>query len=261
MADTLHSRGDVRLAVEGGVATVTFDRPEARNAMTFEMYRQLGEICDTLEAAPDLRAIVFRGKGAAFVAGTDISEFTAFERGEDGVTYEERIDATIRRVEALPAPTLAVVDGAAMGGGLVITAACDLRIVTPEARFGVPIARTVGNCLSQANVARLVRAFGEGPAKQMLLLSLALDGETVHRLGFATACVPADALEDEVARTVDRLCKAAPLTIGACREMFRNLLGDVPDDAATIARIYGSRDFREGVDAFLGKRKPVWSGS
>ncbi|WP_289155024.1 enoyl-CoA hydratase [uncultured Salipiger sp.] len=261
MADTLHSRGNVRLAVEGGVATVTFDRPEARNAMTFEMYRQLGEICDQLEAAPDLRAIVLRGKRAAFVAGTDISEFTAFERGEDGVTYEERIDATIRRVEALPATTLAVVDGPAMGGGLVITAACDLRIVTPEARFGVPIARTVGNCLSQANVARLVRAFGEGPAKQMLLLSLALDGETVQRLGFATACVPADALEDEVARTVDRLCKAAPLTIGACREMFRNLVGDVPDDATTIARIYGSRDFREGVDAFLGKRKPVWSGS
>ena len=223
------------------------------------MYRQLGEICDTLEARSDLRAIVFRGRGGAFVAGTDISEFTAFEGGQDGVAYEAKIAATIARVEALPAPTVAVIEGAAMGGGLVISTACDLRIVTPQAKFGVPIARTVGNCLSQANVARLVRSFGLAPAKSMLLLSQALDGETVHRLGFATACVAPEALEDEVARTVDRLCKAAPLTIGACREMFSNLVPGTPDDAETIARIYGSNDFREGVDAFLSKRKPEFS--
>ena len=261
MADTLRSHGNVALAIEGAVATVTFDRPEARNAITFEMYRQLGDICDTLDATPGLRAIVFRGNGGAFVAGTDISEFTAFEGGADGVAYEARIARNSARVESLPAPTLAVIEGAAMGGGLVIATACDLRIVTPEARFGVPIARTVGNCLSQANVARLVRAFGVGPAKTMLLLSQALDGETAHRLGFATACVAPGALEDEVARSLDRLCKAAPLTIAACREMFANLEPETPDDAAIVARIYGSKDFREGVDAFLSKRKPEWSGS
>ncbi|MDO6587397.1 enoyl-CoA hydratase [Salipiger sp. 1_MG-2023] len=261
MADTLRSHGRVALLIEGAVATVTFDRPEARNAITFEMYRQLGDICDRLEATPGLRAIVFRGKGGAFVAGTDISEFTAFEGGQDGLAYEDKIAATIARVEALPAPTLAVIEGAAMGGGLVITTACDLRIVTPEARFGVPIARTVGNCLSQANVARLVRAFGVGPTKTMLLLSQALGGETAYRLGFASACVSPEALEEEVSRTVDRLCKAAPLTIAACREMVAKLEPETPDDAQTVARIYGSKDFREGVDAFLSKRKPEWSGT
>lgn len=261
MADTLLSRGSVNLDIADGTATVTFDRPQARNAMTFEMYRRLGGICDALEARDDLRAIVFRGAGAAFVAGTDISEFTAFESGADGVAYEARIDAAISRIEALPAPTLAVVDGPAMGGGLVIAAACDLRIVTPRARFGVPIARTVGNCLSSANVARLVRAFGEGPAKTMLLLSQALDGETAHRLGFAAACVPADALEEALERQLDRLREAAPLTVATCREMFRQLAPSAPDDSDLVRRVYGSRDFREGVAAFLDKRKPVWSGA
>lgn len=254
-------RGNVSLRIEGAVAHVTFDRPTARNAMTFFMYTRLGEICDQLEPRNDLRAIVFRGAGGSFVAGTDISEFTAFSGGQDGVAYEERIDATVSRLGRLPAPTLAVIEGAAVGGGLVIAASCDLRIVTPAAKFGVPIARTVGNCLSAANIARLVRAFGDGPARQMLLLSVFLDGATVHRLGFATECVEPDWLEAEVARQIARLCEAAPLTVNACRELFGRIETVAPPDDDVIERVYGSHDFHEGVQAFLGKRKPEWTGS
>lgn len=252
--------GDVTLQIDGPVAHVTFDRPSARNAMTFAMYARLNEICDDLEQRRDLRAIVFRGAGGAFVAGTDISEFTQFAGGDDGVSYEARIDETLSRLTRLPAPTLAVIDGAAVGGGLAISAACDLRIVTPRARFGVPIARTVGNTLSASNIARLVRAFGDGPVRQMLLLSTLLDGETVHRLGFASACVPETELEAEAARQTARLCEAAPLTIQACRDLLGRLTDTAPDDRDVIARIYGSHDFREGVSAFTQKRKPEWRG-
>lgn len=256
----MSDRGDVSLRIEGPVAHVTFDRPAARNAMTFAMYEKLGQVCDKLEARDDLRAIVFRGAGSAFVAGTDISEFTAFSGGQDGVGYEDRIDATLDRLTHLPAPTLAIIDGAAVGGGLAIAAACDLRIVTPRARFGVPIARTVGNCLSAANLARLVRAFGDGPIRQMLLLSELLDGETAHRLGFASACVAEDRIDEEVERQITRLTEAAPITIAAVRDLLGRLQSAIPGDRDVIAQVYGSDDFREGVSAFLAKRKPEWAG-
>ncbi|MFD1881266.1 enoyl-CoA hydratase [Paracoccus pacificus] len=259
MADAPHT-GDVSLRIDGPVAHITFDRPAARNAMTFAMYGRLGAICDQIGTRSDLRAIVFRGAGGAFVAGTDISEFTAFKGGADGVAYEDRIDAALSALTRLPAPTLAIIDGAAVGGGLAIAAACDLRIVTPTAKFGVPIARTVGNTLSAANIARLVRAFGDGPVRRMLLLSEFLDGTTVNALGFASACVPPEALEAEAARQIARLCEAAPLTIAACRALFGRLSENTPDDGDIIARVYGSEDFAEGVAAFLAKRKPEWRG-
>lgn len=260
MSKTDTAKGDVTLCIDGPVAHVTFDRPSARNAMTFAMYARLRDIFGQLAARDDLRAIVFRGAGGAFIAGTDISEFTAFTDGHDGVTYEEQIDATLSALTQLPAPTLAVIDGAAVGGGLAIAAACDLRIVTPSAKFGVPIARTVGNCLSAANIARLTRAFGDGPVRRMLLLSEFLDGETVHQLGFASACVAADHLNAEADRQIMRLCEAAPMTVAACREIFNRLSTSTPDDSDIIARVYGSSDFAEGVAAFLAKRKPEWSG-
>ena len=253
------AKGDVTLRIEDAVAHVTFDRPEARNAMSFAMY-DLAGICDRLEAQRDLRAIVFRGAGAA-VAGTDISEFTAFEDGADGVAYEDRIDATLSRLSGFPAPTLAVI-GAAVGGGLAIAAACDLRIVTPEAKFGVPIARTVGNCLSAANIARLVRAFGDGPVRQMLLLSRFLDGVTVHRRPPpAPACRRGgERGRAEAERQIARLCEAAPITLAACREILGRIEAGPPQDRDIIERVYGSRDFREGVGAFLAKRRPRWRG-
>lgn len=250
----------IALAIREGVAHVTFDRPEARNAMSFAMYRRLGAICVQLETGPRPHAIIFRGAGGAFVAGTDIGEFTAFESGSDGVAYEQMIEKAITRLESLPAPTMAVIDGPAIGGGLVIAAACDLRLITPASLFGVPIARTVGNCLSAANIARLVRAFGDGPARQMLLLSKLLDGTTVHRLGFSVECVEPDQLEAEAERVIATLSAAAPLTIDGCRELFRRITPEVPEDSDVVDRVYGSADFREGVRAFLDKRRPQWSG-
>ena len=193
--------GEVRYARDGEIATVIFDRPAARNAMTWRMYEQLGEACAQIRREDALRVAVFRGAGGkAFIAGTDIAQFRAFRGGDDGIAYEEKMEAILASVETLPVPTLAVIEGFAIGGGLAIAAACDIRIATPGSRFGVPIARTLGNCLSIANYARLVAALGASRAKRMLLLAENLSADigvigmhpralsAVIRLDLPTAC-------------------------------------------------------------------------
>src|SRR5262245_45897328 len=148
------SEGEVRYSRKGEIATVLFDRPAARNAMTWRMYDQLTDICGHLRMERDVRVVVFRGVGGkAFIAGTDIAQFRSFTSGEDGIDYEKRMEGYVSGVETLPMPTLAVVEGFAIGGGLAIALACDLRIAAPESRFGVPVARTLGNCLSMTNYA------------------------------------------------------------------------------------------------------------
>ncbi|MDB5531309.1 MAG: enoyl-CoA hydratase [Devosia sp.] len=253
------SEGRVTLSIEGAVATVLFDHPEAYNAMTFAMYAQLAEACTKIAATPSLRAVAFRGKGKAFVAGTDIREFLDFAGAEDGLAYEQRIEAGIAQIEALPVPTVAIIDGAAMGGGLVIAAACDLRLVSTRARFGVPIARTVGNCLSARNVARLVDSFGLGAVRAMLLLAQILQPVQAVTTGFALEVVEPDVIDFRAAELLTALVANAPLSIAAAREAIR-LAARGGDDTDMIRRVYGSADFKEGVRAFIDKRAPVWTG-
>lgn len=253
--------GTVRLDVADGVATVVFDRPQSHNAMTFAMYEQLGAAIGRVGADPSVRAVVLRGSGNAFVAGTDIAEFTALHSAEDGVVYEARIEVAIAAIEALPMPTLAVVEGAAMGGGLIIAGGCDLRLVTPSARFGAPIARTVGNCLSARNTARLVAAFGASRARRILLLAETVDAETAAACGFALPVVARDALEARLAELLGTLKAHAPITMRVAKEaMRRHLSPPDPLDDDLVRLAYGSDDFREGVAAFLAKRPPKWIG-
>ena len=153
--------GAVHLLIEGPIASVVFDRPQARNAMTWAMYERLMAICTQLQTNASVRVVTFCGAGGeAFVAGTDIAQFQHFKSGDDGVAYERQIDHCIGLLEALPMPTVALVEGWAIGGGLAIATACDFRIATVGARFGVPIAKTLGNCLSVGNLARLTQALG-----------------------------------------------------------------------------------------------------
>ena len=255
------SEGRVHYSKSNGVASVVFDRPEARNAMTWAMYAELATACDAIASDPEVRVAVFRGAGGAFVAGTDIQQFTAFSSGEDGIAYERKIEASIGQIERLPKPAIAVVQGVCVGGGLAIAMACDFRIATPDARFGVPIARTLGNCLSVGTVARLVSHFGPGRTKRILMLAEAISAEEAQSCGFVSAMAAPGTLEEKVDGMCRRLIGHAPLTMYAAKESVRRIAAErLPEGDDLIRKIYGSADFKEGVEAFLAKRTPDWKG-
>jgi enoyl-CoA hydratase/carnithine racemase len=256
------SDGEVRYVRDGAVATVIFDRPAARNAMTWRMYQQLGEACARMQQEEGLRVAVFRGAGGkSFIAGTDIAQFQDFRTGEDGIAYEEKMEITIGGIEALPIPTLAVVEGFAIGGGLAIAAACDLRIATPGSRFGVPIARTLGNCLSAANIGRLSALIGATRLKEIIFTARLIEAEEAAGIALLHEVVEdLPALErraDELARLI---AGHAPLTLRATKQALLRAQPKPAEDEDLILMCYQSRDFREGMDAFLNKRQPQWTG-
>ena len=257
------SSGRVHLSISDGVASILIDRPEARNAMTWSMYEELAQICAQIATDPQIRVATFRGAGGeAFVAGTDIEQFHAFNSGEDGIAYEKKIDERIGQIERLPMPTVAIVEGWAIGGGFAISAACDFRIATPQASFGVPIARTLGNCLSIANTARVVAAFGVARAKRMLLLAETIGAEEAKDCGFVTEIADAAELDAKAPALCALLAKNAPVTMRVSKEAIRRVIAEgLPQGDDLIRACYGSRDFKIGVDAFLDKKKPVWTGS
>ena len=251
---------------DGPIATLTFNRPEARNAMTWEMYEALVAACDRVDAAASLRVLVFRGAGGkAFVAGTDISQFQNFRNRDDGLKYEERLDAVLDRLERVTKPTIAQVEGVAAGGGCAIALTCDLRVATPEATFGIPIARTLGNCLSGASYSRLLDVMGPGAVKDMLFTGRLIPGAEALALGIVNRLVPAGDIEKTVRALAAEIAANAPLTLRATKEMIRRVLAKrrlAPgEDADMVEMCYTSADFREGVTSFLAKRKPSWSGS
>jgi enoyl-CoA hydratase/carnithine racemase len=254
--------GAVHLQVEDSVASVTFDRPEARNAMTWAMYERLRAICEQLHGDPAVRVVRFQGAGGeAFVAGTDIAQFASFASGDDGIAYERQIDATIQLLANLPKPTVAVVQGWCIGGGLAIASACDFRIATPGSKFGVPIARTLGNCLSIANVAGLIAAFGRPRVQRLLLLADMVGVEEAQSCGYVLETVAAEGIEAAAQKLCTKLGSLAPVTQQVSKEELNRLMRhNLPEAEDLIHRTYGSADFREGVQAFMGKRPPVWQG-
>jgi enoyl-CoA hydratase/carnithine racemase len=233
----------------GPAAWVTFNRPEAHNAMTFEMYERLFSCCERADAADEVRVLVLRGAGGkAFVAGTDIRQFLDFSGGEDGLEYERTIDRIVGRLERVRKPTIALVDGFAMGSGLALAAACDLRICSPAAVFGLPIAHTVGNCLSMENYARLAALLGEPRVKDIVFTARRIEASEALAVGFATEVV--DDAEARVAELCDLLASHAAMTMWATKEALRRLR-PVPDGDDLVREVYGSAEFRERVEAFL----------
>jgi enoyl-CoA hydratase/carnithine racemase len=235
----------------GPAAWVTFNRPEAHNAMTFEMYEALLEHCERADADDDVRVLVLRGAGEkAFVAGTDIRQFTEFSSPDDGLRYEATIDRIVGRLETVRKPTIALVHGFAMGSGLALAAACDLRICTPAAKFGLPIARTVGNCLSMQNYARLAALLGEARVKDIVFTARPVDADEALAIGLATEVVTG--AEERVADLCDLLASHAAVTMRVTKEALRRLR-PVPDGDDLVREAYGSEEFRERVRLFLSR--------
>ena len=249
----------------GPLATLTFNRPDARNAMTWEMYQALVDACDHVDRAGEIRVLILRGAGGkAFVAGTDIAQVQNFNDREDGVKYVERLDAVLDRLERVSKPTIALVQGVAAGGGCAIALTCDLRVVTPESTFGMPIARTLGNCLSAATFGRLVDLLGPARVKDLLFTGRFVSTDEAHALGIVTRIAAAADIDRVVSDLALEIAGNAPLTLRATKEILRRLMAkrrlDPGADSDIVEMCYTSQDFREGVTAFLAKRKPEWSG-
>ncbi len=254
---------ELLFAVDAGVGTVTFNRPSARNALTFGMYQRLQDICEGIDPGGSVKVLVLTGAGdRAFAAGTDISQFREFSTAEDAMAYEQRIDAVLSALERCPVPTIAALAGACTGGGAGIAAACDLRIATHDLRFGFPIARTLGNCLSAANLARLSALLGAGRVREVIFTSRLVGAQEALTLGLVSELVnDHDELMGRAKALALQLMAQAPLTLRATKEALRRLgCADQVEDQDLIVMCYTSDDFREGLEAFLGKRKPNWTG-
>jgi enoyl-CoA hydratase len=243
-----------------GIGHITLNRPQARNALTFPMYERLAEIA----AAPgDVRALIIIGSGEkAFAAGTDINQFRAFTGADDAIAYEARIDRVLGAIERCPVPTIAAIASACTGGGAAIAAACDLRIAAANARFGFPIARTLGNCLSISNIARLSALVGPARVTEMIFTARLFSADEALSIGLVTEMLPDHAaLQVRAAELATTLAGHAPLTMRATREALRRFRDNLPPDEDLIRLCYTSQDFKEGMDAFLTKRTPVWRGA
>jgi enoyl-CoA hydratase/carnithine racemase len=250
--------------VEGAAGIVTFNRPAAHNALTFAMYDRLGEICAGLPADGPVKALIVTGAGGrAFGAGTDISLFRDFRSAEDGLAYEARMEGMFARLERCPVPTIAAIPGICTGGAAVIAAACDLRIATRNLRFGFPIARTLANNLSAANIARVAMLTGIGRAMDMLLTTRLIEAEEAFAIGLVSELLDTpEALMVRARSLAAQMATQAPLTMRAGKEAVRRMREKFAavDDEDLIALCYGSADFREGLDAFLAKRPPRFEG-
>jgi enoyl-CoA hydratase/carnithine racemase len=254
--------GKVHLTRAGRLATVVLDNRGVRNALTTAMYDQLREICLELAADRGLRLVVLRGAGGAFAAGTDVADLLAIRNGPDGVAYEGEITRVLDAVRAVPVPVVALVEGPAVGGGLAIVACCDLVYATPDARFGAPVALTLGNCVSPATTARIRAAMGRALATELLLTGRLATAEEALSAGLVRAIVEPAELDDVIADLLARVSRCAPLSLAAAKELGRRLddqAGAVEHDDV-YARVYGSADFAEGVRAFLEHRPPLWRG-
>ncbi len=251
--------------VRDGIGFVTLNRPQARNALTFPMYERLAAICGEIAKDNAIRALVITGAGdKAFAAGTDISQFTNFRTAEDALAYEERIDRVLTAIEECPKPTIAAIAGAATGGGAGIAAVCDIRIGAANARIGFPIAKTLGNCLSMANYARLAALIGPARVIDLVYTARLIGAEEAKAIGLLSEVLPdhaaLQARAEELARTI---ASHAPLTLRATKEAMRRLrlaARQVQGDDL-VAMCFTSNDFREGVESFLARRPARWTGT
>ena len=256
---------DLLYSVQDGIARITFNRPQARNAMTFAMYDRMAEICTEINGDRSIKALILTGAGdKAFASGTDISQFRAFKTAQDALDYEARIDRVLGTLEKCRVPVIAAIAGACTGGGAGIAACCDIRIGTETTRMGFPIARTLGNCLSMSNISRIVSLVGPARTKDMIFKARLVEAPEALALGLLSEVVPDVATLQQRADEIAKLVAShAPITLEVTKEAVRRIRRTLSRDEGEdlILRAYMSEDFREGMDAFLNKRPPQWRGA
>jgi enoyl-CoA hydratase/carnithine racemase len=247
------------LLINGNIAQITFNNPAARNAMTWQMYEDLKSICDDLAKKSEVRVVIFRGAGEkAFVSGSDIEQFVGLKKDE---AYEQAVDRIFKSLQELPIPTIAVIEGLAVGSGLLMATACDFRISTPDARFGIPVAKTLGNCLSPGNLAWISAHLGIPMVKKMLLTAELVRAPELLESGFLYQIVDSAAITEAADALAKKMAVLAPITQKSSKLGIARLLrSNLPDCTDLMRETYNSQDFREGVTAFLEGRPPKWTG-
>ena len=223
------------------------------------MYEELKKICDSLAQNPDIRVAIFRGAGdKAFVSGSDIQQFVNLQKDE---AYEIAVDQIFASLQQLPMPTIAMIEGLAVGSGLLMATACDFRISTPDARFGIPVAKTLGNCLSPSNLSWIATHLGVPTVKKMLLTAELIKAPELLESGFLYQTADAAQIESMTHALAQKLAALAPITQKASKITLARLLqSNLPDCTDLMRETYNSQDFREGVNAFLEGRPPKWVG-
>jgi enoyl-CoA hydratase/carnithine racemase len=255
---------DLIYFVEDGIARLTFNRPQARNALTFAMYEQMAAICASVNDDHSIKAMILTGSGdKAFASGTDISQFRAFKTAQDALEYEARIDRVLGALEAVRVPTIAAIAGACTGGGAGIATCCDIRIGTSATRMGFPIARTLGNCLSMSNISRVTALIGPARTKDLIFTARLIEAPEALALGLLNEVVSdVETLQRRASETARLVASHAPITLAVTKEAVRRIRRTLSREEGEdlILRAYMSEDFREGMDAFLNKRTPAWKG-
>jgi enoyl-CoA hydratase len=258
------SSSDMLFDLRDGIGRITFNRPQARNAFTFEMYERLAQICQQANADRSIKVLVLQGAGdKAFASGTDINQFRAFTTPQHALDYEARIDRVLTQLEQCRVPTIAAITGACTGGGAGIAACCDMRIGTKTVKFGFPIARTLGNCLSMSNISRLTALIGPARVKDIIFTARLVGAEEAASAGLLNEVVEdLTALQRRVDELAVLIAGNAPLTLNATKQALVRLQHRLTREEGEdlILMCYMSRDFREGLDAFLNKRPPHWTG-
>jgi enoyl-CoA hydratase/carnithine racemase len=257
------SQAELIVQRDGPTLRLWLSNPGRRNAITWSMYDGLLGIREEVDADPAIRVVVLRGAGGeAFAAGTDIRQFADFETGDQGVEYEDRVGAVLSSLLEVRVPLVAVVEGPAVGAGLAIAACCDLVVATPQAVFGAPVARTLGNTLPPLVLARLQQRLGAGRTMALLLTARLLPATEAAVAGFVSEIVEATSLDQYVEELAATIAANAPLTTASLKEIERRILRDGPGANAddVLAAVYGSRDFRAGVAGFLDHQPVEWEG-
>jgi enoyl-CoA hydratase/carnithine racemase len=257
--------GRIRVEKEGRLGFLIFDHPARHNALTLEMWRQIPNAMATLEADPDVRVIVLRGAlDAAFVAGADISEFEEARNPDNRERYEQENSAAYSAIHDAQKPTVAMIHGFCIGGGLAIAVQADLRYAADDARLGIPAAR-LGLGYSTAGVRALTQLVGFSRAKELLFTTKRFDAREALQMGLVNATFEKAKLEQEVRSIAHAMAQNAPLTLRAIKRTVQELEKpeadrDLMAPEAQIKACFESDDYREGVRAFMEKRAPIFNG-
>ena len=255
---------------DGAVAWITLNRPEQRNAISYDMWRQLADIMSNIEADARTRCIVFRGAGGkAFSAGADIKDFDKHRYDSNSAAaYADAFDGALEAIEDTDIPTVSAIDGFCVGGGLELAAATDIRVATPASRFGIPVSR-LGLTAGWDELRRLINVAGIATVKYLLLSGQIVDAETALRTGLISQIVPDDSentFDDYVSSLSNRIARGAPLSARDHKIMIRRIARNpdtnslTPTERALQFRVFDSEDFAEGVAAFKAKRNPNFTG-